>query len=210
MFCVALTGSIASGKSTVAHFFKILGVDVFSADTIAQQLTMPGTDILKRIVEHFGPSILTPTKELNRRSLRQLIFANKNERLWLEGLLHPLIRQTLGNLVKQSQSPYCVLEIPLLVSLENYPYINRVLLVESPLDEQLKRLMLRDNITQNDALAILDAQPTPALRRQLANDFIINDGTLTQLQEKTQNLHQHYLLACCCKNSNNNSGFSGV
>jgi len=92
IYCVGLTGNIASGKSTVAQIFTDLGIDVINADHIAKELTVKNSQALKEIVTHFGIGVLNDEGQLNRRVLRELIFNNSLERLWLENLLHPLIR----------------------------------------------------------------------------------------------------------------------
>lgn len=192
MYCIALTGGIASGKSTVASFFLELGIEVISADAIAKELTLKDQFAYQAIVEHFGTSILTESHELNRSLLRKLIFKQKDERLWLESLLHPLIRQTIEARVQRCKSKYCVIEIPLLVNKEDYPYLNRILLVESEGIQNLNRLMIRDNSTKEDAQLILNAQVDETVRQKLADDRIVNNGTLAQLRDNVRILHQKY------------------
>lgn len=128
-YCVGLTGNIATGKSTVATIFKQLEIEVISADCIAKQLTTKGQAAYTEIAAHFGSEILAADGQLNRRSLREIIFADKNERLWLENLLHPLIRKGIEEQISLCKSAYCVIEIPLLVDKVNYPYLNKILLI---------------------------------------------------------------------------------
>ena len=193
MFCIGLTGPIASGKSTVAKAFSTLGIDVVSADAIAKSLTAKQAPALHPIVAHFGSSVLTSSGELNRRHLRELIFQNPNERLWLEALLHPLIRKQIETEISQTKSPYCVIEIPLLTDRTTYPYLNRVLLVQADPAQQVARCMARDNASKEEVLAILASQTDMNTLIKLADDILLNTGSLAELQDKVASLHANYL-----------------
>lgn len=193
MYCVGLTGSIASGKSTVADIFSELGIEIISADKISRMLTEVNQPAFHDIVHHFGESILTTNGELNRLKLRHLIFDNPDERKWLESILHPLIRKEIEHRVSHCKSPYVLIEIPLLTDKTHYPYLNRILLVTADTDKQIKRLMERDNCSKEHALAILDAQPSETKRRAITDDIIVNDHDLGALSKKVNELHQNYL-----------------
>lgn len=194
MYCVGLTGSIASGKSTTASYFSALGVDVISADEIAKALVEPGQPALQDIIHHFGESVLTPTGELNRRNLRERIVKHPDERAWLEGCLHPLIRQQIERDISACKSPYCIIEIPLLTDRQHYPYLNRVLLIQGVREAQIQRLMARDNQTKEQAHAMLDTTHLDEDKRQaIADDKIINDGSAEALRAKIKAMHVRYL-----------------
>jgi dephospho-CoA kinase len=192
VYCVGLTGNIASGKSTVAAYFANLGVDVISADKIAKELTTSTQPAFMDILNHFGQAVLTKEGELDRRYLRQLIFKNPAERLWLEQYLHPLIRKQVEIQAQASNSPYCLIEIPLLRDRALYPYLNRVLLVEAETEQQIERLAIRDNSSKADALAILATQADASTLHKLADDILINSGSLEELREKIAGLHMQY------------------
>lgn len=193
MYCVGLTGNIASGKSTVATYFANLGIDVISADKIAKQLTTNTQPAFQGIVNHFGKTALTSTGELDRRYLRQFIFKNPTERLWLEKYLHPLIRKQIEIEIQVATSPYCLIEIPLLTDRTLYPYLNRVLLVEAETEQQITRLTARDNCSKEDTLAILGTQADKHTLHGLADDILTNTGSLVELQKKVSQLHKQYL-----------------
>jgi dephospho-CoA kinase len=193
MYCVGLTGNIGSGKSTVSHFFKEAGIEVINADEAARELTAVNQPALKEIKNHFGHSIIKPSGELNRSALREVIFKDSNQRVWLEQLLHPLIRQGLQNKIKESQSPYTVIEIPLLNKRSDYPYLDRILLVIASFKQQIARIMHRDQNSLEQTLAILATQPDNSVLRGFADDIIANNGSLTDLEKKIKNLHQQYL-----------------
>ncbi len=192
MYCIGLTGTIASGKSTVASFFYEHGVDIISADHIAKSLTAADEPALKEIAKHFGPDILTPAGELNRRKLRGLIFKNTHHRQWLEQLLHPLIRSKIEAEVRVSKANYCLIEIPLLTNRADYPYLNRILLILTNKHLQLGRLKFRDNLSLTEASAILDVQANEESYKALADDVLLNDGNLEDLREKVAELNLTY------------------
>ena len=193
MFCIGLTGTIASGKSTVAACFKALGIQVISADAISKALTAPNQPALQQILEHFGSSILTHTGELNRRALRELIFTQATERVWLENLLHPLIRQQIEIDIQTCNSPYCIIEIPLLKNKLDYPYLNRVLLILADSEVQMARIIMRDQCSKKHASSILASQPGENQYRALADDVVFNNASLDILKEKIVLLHAGYL-----------------
>lgn len=192
-YAIGLTGSIASGKSTAAAFFERHGIDIISADDIARDLTKTGEPALATIVAHFGQGILKKNGELDRKALRKKIIRHPAERLWLEGYLHPQIRARIENTLCDATSPYVIIEIPLLISRENYPYLKRVLLLEIEPSLQIKRLIARDKCTHDDAVAMLKLQPREELRRVLADDVICNDGNPDHLEETLLALHLNYL-----------------
>jgi len=192
VYCIGLTGNIASGKSTAATYFAALGIDVISADEIAKELTAKTQPACIAIVNHFGKSALTAEGELNRPYIRQQIFNDTSKRLWLEQLLHPLIRKQIESRIGRSTSPYCLIEIPLLSDRLNYPYLNRILLIQAEQNQQIERYIKRDKGSKEEAIAILAAQQE---RNQhvLADDVLMNTGTLTELQDKIDAFHTKYL-----------------
>ncbi len=193
MYCVGLTGNIASGKSTVASFFKKYGATIVSADEVARRITAVGQPAFQLILEHFGNQILNSRGEINRPILRNLIFADREQRLWLEKLLHPLIRNTIKEELAKSTSCYTVIEIPLLINKDDYPYLDRILFLLTEPKQQIDRIIERDKCTYQQAKAILVAQPDNFRRLKLADDIVINRGNLTGLTMKIKNLHQRYL-----------------
>ncbi|KTC86800.1 dephospho-CoA kinase [Legionella brunensis] len=193
MYCVGLTGNIASGKSTVATFFKDNGITVISADEVSRELTAPNLPAYEAIHLHFGNSVIKSPGELDRSKLRQIIFTNPNERVWLEQLLHPLIREHIIHLLSVSKSPYTVVEIPLLKDRSIYPYLNRVLVVLADPEEQIRRVMARDKSSREHAQAILTTQPSNLMRQKIADDIVLNNGSLVDLREKIAQLHEKYL-----------------
>jgi dephospho-CoA kinase len=189
---IGLTGGIASGKSTVAQRFVELGVPVIDADESSRLVVAPGQPGLTAVVEKFGAGILT-NGELDRRALRERIFADPRARLDLEAILHPLIRADMERRADESAGSYIVLAIPLLVEGGSRHHLDRILVVDVDEAIQLERLIARDSITLDQARAILAAQATRKNRLTAADDVIENTGTVTQLRHAVDGLHERYL-----------------
>lgn len=193
MFCVGITGNIGSGKSTAITSFGSLGITIISADKISRELTKAGQPAFLDIKEYFGDRVINPDGELNRSLLRQLVFTDEKLRLWLENLLHPLIRATIQKQALQAESPYCVIEIPLLTKREDYPWLDKILVILADEATEITRVMQRDNCQKKDAVAILSTQPSEDLLKQLADDFLFNNGSKDQLHTSIVKLHNKYL-----------------
>lgn len=190
---IALTGGIASGKSTVAEAFRKHGAPVFDADVAARDLVQPGQPALAEIAAAFGDAILTPSGELDRRRMREQVFADAEERRRLEAILHPKVRDVLLAAAAACTYPYCILVIPLLTEVRNdYTWVNRVLVVDVPLEVQLARVMQRDRITRDAALRILAVQAAREQRVALAGDVIDNSGPAGALDAAVERLHERY------------------
>lgn len=192
-FCVGLTGGIGSGKTTVSTLFKKKGVSIIDADEISHQLTQINCAGYEGIVKHFGPSILSADKKLNRQQLRNLIFENPNERKWLENFLHPLIRQTMREMISSAHSPYCICVIPLLAESSGIDFIDHVLVVDTDAQKQIERAKTRDAATPESIQKIIDAQASQMNRLAIADDVLKNNGDINQLEDTVEQLHQKYL-----------------
>jgi dephospho-CoA kinase len=189
---IGLTGGIASGKSTVGGLFAALGVPVIDADQIAREVVAPGTALLERLVERFGTGVLAPGGELDRRGLRERIFAHATDRAALEALMHPAIMAELRRRAAAAGGTYQILALPLLVEHNLKSSVDRVLLVDCSEELQLRRVQIRDGVTQAQAQAVLDAQASRAARLAVADDVIVNDGNLDRVREQVESLHARY------------------
>lgn len=191
---IALTGGIASGKSTVAARFTELGIPVIDADQSSRSVVAPGQPGLEAVVGRFGETRLTAGGELDRRALRRLIFADPGKRRDLEAILHPLIRADMERRAANAAGPYVILEIPLLVEAGGArERVDRILLVDAAEAVQLERLMARDGESLEGARAILAAQANRAARLKVADDVLVNSGTVPELRQAVDRLHQRYL-----------------
>lgn len=193
MLTIGLTGGIGSGKTTVANIFAKLGVPIIDADVIAHQITTPNDNAYNDIIQHFGKTILNPDSTIDRKKLRHIIFENRIEKKWLENLLHPIILSAMKNEIKKVKTPYCICVIPLLAESSGIDFVDRVLVVDSPLEKQLLRAKQRDDTTNEMIQKIIDSQANQATRLKIADDVLINDGDLIELEKKISALHRYYL-----------------
>ncbi|MCX8663050.1 dephospho-CoA kinase [Gilliamella sp. B2911] len=200
-YIVALSGGIASGKSTIAHLFAQLGVPIIDADIIARQVVEVGTPALEQITKHFSQEILLENGELDRGQLREIIFNNDHERLWLNNLLHPIIAQETQKQFAQQTNPYVIWVVPLLIENNLHQLADRVLMIDIPEALQLERLINRDRISESLAKKMIATQVCLTDRLAFADDIIVNDGDLESLKIQVDNLHKQYLHNLKVKNS---------
>ena len=195
-YFIGLTGGIASGKSALEREFAARGIHVADADLIARQIVEPGQPALTAVVAAFGTSVLMPDGRLDRASLRAKVFGNEAARHALEAILHPRIRQQLEAQCQAAGSVYAIAAIPLLAEgggRDAYPWLHRILVVDALPATQKARLMQRDGIDEALALQMIAAQATRTQRLAIADDIVVNDGTLSQLTDATDELHARYL-----------------
>lgn len=197
MYLVGLTGGIASGKSEVTRKFSELGVPVIDTDVIAHQLTSAGHPVLKQIIASFGDNYLLADGGFNRAAMREKVFQDSAARLKLEAILHPAIYESvLESLQDNAQAPYQVIAVPLLFESKRYQELmNRTLLVDCDESLQISRATRRG--LQPDAVkAIMRAQMTRSERLKLADDVILNNGSLEELHQKVEGIHKNYMQTC--------------
>lgn len=193
---VALTGGIASGKSTAAARFAALGAPVFDADLVARQLVESGSPALAEIANVFGRSMLLADGSLDRQAMRERVFADSAERAKLEQILHPRVRAVLVDSAQQCKAPYCVLVIPLLAEVRAaYTFVDRVLVLDVSPGVQVERLMNRDRVAAETAQQVIAIQASRARRLAMADDVIDNDGPPARMQPPLERLHAIYLAA---------------
>lgn len=193
IFTVGLTGGIASGKSLVASMFVALGAKLVDTDVIAREVVAPGQPVLHRLREAFGPAVFNANGELNRAALRSLVFDDAAKRRELEAVLHPLIRSRTVEALDRLSGPYALVAVPLLVETDFIELVDRVLVVDSSVDQQLERLMRRDGLSRSAALAMIRAQTDRAVRLQAAHDIIDNSGDQERTRRQVLELHARYL-----------------
>ena len=192
---IGLTGGIGSGKSTVARMFGALGVHWVDADDVARQVVEPGTQALRAIADHFGERILQGNGELDRAALRQKVFEDPEQRRWLEGLLHPIIRQELIRQLSPEDYnlPYVILVSPLLLETNQHELVERIVVVDVPEETQINRTMTRDGNSREQVERILAAQMPRAARREKADAIINNAQPLERVEASVHALHQRFL-----------------
>lgn len=190
---LGLTGGIGSGKSAAAQCFVDLGVHLVDADHAARWVVEPGRPALAQIAEHFGTSLLQADGTLNRSALRELIFKDPQQRVWLESLLHPLIREEIRQYLARAESAYAILVSPLLLETSQHQMVQRVLVIDVPESVQIERTVLRDKTNEEQVRAILKAQASRDERLSRADDVIVNDRDPAWLKSEVERLHHFYL-----------------
>lgn len=194
MLKVALTGGIASGKSTVVNLFKALDVPIVDADAIARQLVAPQQALLSTLVKAFGSEILRADGSLDRSQMRQRIFADPEQKQRLEQIMHPAINVEMDRqLAELSSAEYVIVDIPLLAETQASRRFDRILVIDCPVSIQRQRLLMRDAITEQLAEQMINSQASREQRLALADDIINNTETLGQLAERVKSLHNFYL-----------------
>jgi len=193
MLIIGLTGGIGSGKSTVAELFQKLGVPVYDADVEARRLVEPGQATLQQLTREFGPKILQPDGSLDRAKLRTLAFSDPEQRQHLEAILHPPIRAALQRNIAATNTPYCMLVIPLLFETGQRDLVNRVLVVDTPEDQQISRTIARSGLDRATVERIMAAQWSRAQRLAQADDVISNTAGIDDLRVQIEKLHNLYL-----------------
>ena len=193
---IGLTGGIGSGKTAVSDTFESLGIDIVDADVSSRRVVEKGQQALDDIQAHFGDGILDSQNNLDRAKLREIIFNNSEERVWVEKLLHPKIAEHIKDQLESSNSPYCILVSPLLLETEQKSYCSFVLVVDVPEESQIARTAKRDGVSEEQVKNIISAQIDRKKRLEQADEIIINDGSMEDLKEKVMVLHTKYLSQC--------------
>ena len=194
---VGLTGGIGSGKTAVSDCFEELGIVIVDADLASRVVVEKGKPCLEQISERFGQDILNEAGELDRAKLREIIFNSDEEKDWLESLLHPAIARQIQDELKASTSPYSILVSPLLLETGQKDYCDKVLVVDVPVETQVERTLKRDGVSEAQVQSIIKAQISRQKRLELANEVIINDGSLEDLKLAVNQLHKKILTEIC-------------
>lgn len=189
---VALTGGIASGKSTVSNLFAQRGVPVIDSDVIAREVVAPGSALLEQIFRRFGEDLRQSDGKLDRAALRRRVFADPEERRALEALVQPAIRARSEQLTREITAPYLLHVIPLLVETRSASRFDRVLLVDCSEELQLQRLLARDGCDDAQARAMLASQASREERLAAADDVIVNEGEPAALASAVAELDGQY------------------
>ncbi len=192
---IGLTGGIASGKTAVGRAFESLGIVVADADLAAREAVAIGSAGLAEVIAAFGAEVLAVDGGLDRAAMRRRIFGDDDARKRLEGIVHPRVRETLARQCADAPGPYAIAAIPLLAEVGGraaYPWLDRMLVVDVPVETQRARLQERDGIEADLADRMIAAQATREQRLALADDVIVNSGSLDDLQRHVAALDALY------------------
>ena len=192
MYRIGLTGSIATGKSTVTNMLKELGAFVIDCDKTARDVVAPGTQGLAKIEAAFGKDAVAADGSMDRVYIGDLVFRNPEMKKRLENILFPLIFEALGEellrLEREGATPVVFLDMPLLYEVKYDSYVDEVWLVYVPFEVQLSRLMKRNGYTKEEALLRIDSQISVDKKKSLAQQVIDNSGTLEDTKKQVRSL----------------------
>ena len=195
MLIVGLTGGIGSGKTTAANYFSALGACVIDTDKIAHELTRSGGKAMGGIRQTFGEQFIATDGALNRKEMRSLVFYDSDSRHKLEAILHPLIRDEVVQRIALSSAPYIIVAVPLLLETDGYhEIIHRVLVVDCSERDQIARATARAGLDEQTVRVIMAAQLPRNERLRQADDVIVNDADLPNLERQVEALHRKYLV----------------
>ncbi|MGR8933223.1 MAG: dephospho-CoA kinase [Gammaproteobacteria bacterium] len=194
MLKIGLTGGIGCGKTVVAALFATYGTPIIDADAIAHALVEPGQPALQQLRCCFGAEIIASDGALNRAALRKLAFSDAEIKRQLENILHPLVyREMQRRLDALTDGAYVILSIPLLLETGMQRFVDRIAVVDCPENIQIERVKKRSGLSENLVKAIMRAQVTRQQRLAAANDIIDNAGSVTELAQQIEKLHNLYL-----------------
>lgn len=192
MLVVGLTGGIGCGKTAVSDIFeKDFNIPVIDADAIARNLT-DTSEVSKRLYENLGPKYFDDHSNLLRHKLREAVFSDSKIRDTLEAILHPLVFKEIRRRLDHLDDDYCIVVIPLLLETRRTDLIDRILVVDCTIEQQIQRVTQRDKCSELHVRAIISAQIERDERLKLANDIIDNRKSLKCLQKKVAILHKFY------------------
>ena len=181
MFTVGITGGIATGKSLATDFFAAKDIDIIDADKISRSLQEPDQAGYEAIIKKFGTAVLLKDQTINRSKLRTLAFSNKDNKKWLEDLMHPMIGQKVLEGFKQAKYKWAIYSAPLWSEKNKF---DRVMVIDAPRSQQIERIIKRDNSSVDLAGQIVDQQLHRHQRVGFANDFLMNDSSIESFESK--------------------------
>ena len=193
---VGITGGIGSGKSAVGNFFIELGIDVVDADDLARAAIAEGTQGSELIIKRFGNDILDHSQQIDRKKLRKVIFGNPEEKQFLESIIHPEVAKAMTEFVKNAQSPYKMIIVPLLFETDSQKMYDRVLFIDILEELQIKRASARDGVDEANIKSIIGNQLPRNEKLKLADDIIVNNAGLDKLKKSVSQTHDFYLSLC--------------
>lgn len=186
---IGITGGIASGKSSVSTFIKELGFVVIDADVVAREVVEPGEEAYQEIISTFGDTVLLSDGHIDRAQLGQIIFYNEEKRGWLNSIVHPAVRKRMTEQAEQAfqeGANTVFMDIPLLFESKLTYMVEKTLLVYVDAEVQLARLMKRNNLSEEDALARIASQMSLIEKQPLADAVVHNNGDLEETKEQVR------------------------
>ena len=190
---IGLTGGIGSGKSAAAALFKDIGVDLIDADDLARDSLNINSEGYKLFIDEFGDKYLDENKNINRELIRKLIFNDSDAKSKLENIIHPIVRSGIETFIRNTKSNYCIIVVPLIFETNSSKIYDRILVIDCDVDVQISRTSKRDNQAKSDIENIINKQATREQRLSIADDVIVNNGSLDLLRMEVLKIHKKYL-----------------
>ena len=193
-YVVGLTGGIGSGKTVASDHFETIGVPVIDTDVIARKVVEPASPTLLKLVAAFGEEILLDDGNLNRAKLRAKAFSNKETKATLDNITHPAIRQETFHQIENVEHPYCIVVVPLLTADSSFAeFMHRILVVTTEHETKITRVQKRSNLRRDEVERIMATQLSDKQRLAFSDDVIANDGSIKDVKQKVEALHEKYL-----------------
>ena len=190
---IGLTGGIGSGKSVVGNFFTELGIDVIDADLISRNILDTNKKAKKLFMNSFGNEFIDKKGNVNREKLRTTIFDDKEKKINLESIIHPLVRQEIINFTQQSKSIYKIVMVPLIYETQSSNFYEKIIVIDCDEQEQIERASKRDGKSKENILSIIKTQASRNERNSIADFIILNDSSIEDLRLKVIQIHQKLL-----------------
>ena len=190
---IGLTGGIGSGKSVVGNFFTELGIDVIDADLISRNILDTNKKARKLFVKSFGNEFIDKKGNVNREQLRTTIFDDKEKKMSLESIIHPLVREEIINFIEQSKSIYKIVMVPLIYETQSSNFYEKIIVIDCDEQEQIERASKRDGKSKENILSIIKTQASRNERNSIADFIILNDSSIEDLRLKVIQIHQKLL-----------------
>jgi|TARA_X000000950_G_scaffold173818_1_gene211330 dephospho-CoA kinase len=190
---IGLTGGIGSGKSVVGNFFTELGIDVIDADLISRNILDTNKKARKLFVKSFGNEFIDKKGNVNREQLRTSIFDDKEKKMSLESIIHPLVREEIINFTEQSKSIYKIVMVPLIYETQSSNFYEKIIVIDCDEQEQIERASKRDGKSKENILSIIKTQASRNERNSIADFIILNDSSIEDLRLKVIQVHQKLL-----------------
>ena len=190
---IGLTGGIGSGKSVVGNFFTELGIDVIDADLISRNILDTNKKARKLFVKSFGNEFIDKKGNVNREQLRTTIFDDKEKKMSLESIIHPLVREEIINFTEQSKSIYKIVMVPLIYETQSSNFYEKIIVIDCDEQEQIERASKRDGKSKENILSIIKTQASRNERNSIADFIILNDSSIEDLRLKVIQVHQKLL-----------------
>jgi len=190
---IGLTGGIGSGKSAAAELFKDIGVDLIDADDLARDSLNINSEGYKLFIEQFGDKYLDRNNNINRELIRKIIFNDPVAKLKLENIIHPIVRSGIQAFITDSKSDYCIIVVPLIFETNSSTLYDRILVIDCDVEIQILRTSKRDNQAKSDIQNIVNKQATREQRLSIADEVILNNGSLDLLKSEVLKMHNKYM-----------------